>query len=52
MHLANNKILTIDELLKNITEVSVNFSQIRYERQTRRSLHLEDFEKIKESGYL
>ncbi len=52
MNLAANKIMTTEALLQNIAQVSSDFAQIRHERQTRRALHLEDFEKIKDAGYL
>lgn len=52
MNIATNKSLTAAELLQNISKVSEEFAKNRFERQTRRALHLEDFDKIKDAGYL
>jgi alkylation response protein AidB-like acyl-CoA dehydrogenase len=44
--------LAVDEIMSNIQSLSDSFAKERSSRQLRRNLHQEDFESIKNAGYL
>lgn len=46
------KEISLSELQSNIAKVSAEFATNRLERQLRRSLVQEDFDKIRAAGYL